>query len=115
MIEQDDSGHRDPLPKVHGLPDRGDHWVSTGCANTVARRVGAETSPEPDTRSAMPAAPTMPVKRRPQWRGERRAVLVRLPVTVADRLRDEAARAQQSVSDTAAQIISAGVGAERRP
>ena len=49
-------------------------------------------------------------ERRPQWRGERQAVLVRLPVPLALRLRDEAARTQKSLSETVVGLISAGIG-----
>jgi len=49
-------------------------------------------------------------KRRPQWRGERQAVLVRLPVPLARRLRAEAVRTQKSLSEMAAGLISAGMG-----
>lgn len=48
-------------------------------------------------------------RRRPQWRGERKAVLVRLPVDVADQLTRAAEASQLSVSDTAGKYISAGL------
>lgn len=48
--------------------------------------------------------------RRPDWRGERSAVLVRMPLPLADRLRAEAAERGQSLSDTAAALIRAGIG-----
>ncbi len=47
--------------------------------------------------------------RRPQWRGERQAVLVRLPAGLADQLRAEAARSRRSLSDTAGSLIAAGM------
>ena len=50
--------------------------------------------------------------RRPQWRGERRAVLIRLPVKDAEAL-VRAARAQQrSVSDHAAALLTASLHAD---
>lgn len=48
-------------------------------------------------------------RRRPQWRGERRAVLVRLPVPVADRLVQHAAAEESSLSETAAELIARGL------
>lgn len=57
-----------------------------------------------------PAART---PRRPQWRGERQAVLVRLPVAVAEQLRAEAGRSNRSVSDAAASFISQGMAGAR--
>jgi hypothetical protein len=50
-----------------------------------------------------------PGRRRPQWRGERRAVLVRMPVETADRLTAEAQRRARSVSDHAAELIAHGL------
>jgi hypothetical protein len=47
--------------------------------------------------------------RRPQWRGERKAVLVRMPVDVADQLAWEARTARRSVSDQAADLITRGL------
>jgi hypothetical protein len=47
--------------------------------------------------------------RRPQWRGERQAVMVRLPVEEADRLRLAARRRGRSISDTAADLIIDGL------
>lgn len=44
-------------------------------------------------------------RRRPQWRGERKAVLVRMPVEVADRLTQAAREQQRSISDQAALLI----------
>jgi hypothetical protein len=58
----------------------------------------------PPTDRDAPAA-----KRRPQWRGERQAVLVRLPADIAQKLRTEASRSSRSLSDTAAELIAAGV------
>lgn len=51
----------------------------------------------------------METRRRPQWRGERKAVLVRLPVDVADQLTRAAEASQLSVSETAGKYISAGL------
>jgi len=48
-------------------------------------------------------------RRRPQWRGERQAVLVRLPAGLAEQLRAEARRNSQSLSDTAASLIASGM------
>ena len=50
--------------------------------------------------------------RRPQWRGERRAVLVRLPVTVAAELQDRARAHGKSLSDAAGELISGGLSAD---
>lgn len=49
------------------------------------------------------------LRRRPQWRGERRAVLVRMPVEAADRLAAAAQRRDRSVSDHAAELIVRGL------
>lgn len=59
---------------------------------------------------AAPNSPAQPTRRRPQWRGERQAVLVRLPADVAERLRAEAGRSSRSLSDTAATLIADGMG-----
>jgi hypothetical protein len=53
-----------------------------------------------------PAQTEASPRRRPQWRGEREAILVRLPAELAGSLRREAQRRQQSVSDTAAGFIA---------
>jgi hypothetical protein len=53
-------------------------------------------------------------RRRPQWRGERRAVLVRLPVQVAERLVQHAATEELSLSETAAELIARGLSKEGR-
>lgn len=45
-------------------------------------------------------------KRRPQWRGERKAVLVRVPTEVAEVLRLAAEREQRSVSELAAELLT---------
>jgi hypothetical protein len=52
-------------------------------------------------------------RRRPQWRGERQAVLVRLPAALGDQLRAEAVRSSRSLSDTAASLIAAGMNGHR--
>lgn len=49
--------------------------------------------------------------RRPQWRGERQAVLVRLSCSLAHQLRNEAARQGLSVSETAAMMIGQSLAA----
>lgn len=57
--------------------------------------------------------PTKPTtRRRPQWRGERKAVLVRLPVTVAAQLAAAAQESALSVSEHAGGLIAAAL-AER--
>jgi len=56
-----------------------------------------------------PADPDLYPPRRPQWRGDRQAVLVRLPAVVAEQLRAEAGRSSRSLSDTAASLIAAGM------
>ena len=48
-------------------------------------------------------------RRRPEYRGERRAVLVRLPVEVAAELKAAAGSRGSSVSDTAAALIASGL------
>ena len=55
------------------------------------------------------AKPDRQPMRRPQWRGERQAVLVRLPASLAEQLREEAGRSSRSLSDTAASLIAAGM------
>ncbi len=52
--------------------------------------------------------------RRPQWRGERRAVLVRLPIAVADELQDRARAHGQSLSDAAAELIAGDLSSGQR-
>jgi len=44
--------------------------------------------------------------RRPQWRGERKAVLIRMPVEVAQRLAWAAQRENRSVSEHAAAVLA---------
>lgn len=49
---------------------------------------------------------TAPARRRhPEWRGERDAMLVRVPVPLAEQLRVEAARRRPALSDTTAELI----------
>lgn len=60
-----------------------------------------------------PTADLAARKRRPQRRGERQAVLVRLPADVAEKLRAEAGRSRRSLSDTAAELIADGVTGTR--
>lgn len=45
-------------------------------------------------------------QRRPQWRGERKAILIRVPVTVADELAAIANESSESVSDAAGRLLS---------
>lgn len=45
-------------------------------------------------------------RRRADWRGERRAVLVRLPVEVAEALQVDAVEAEHSVSEHAALLLA---------
>lgn len=59
-----------------------------------------------------PVAAHLPPPRRPQWRGERQAVLVRLPAALAEQLRAEAGRGSRSLPDTAASLIAAGLTAD---
>lgn len=54
------------------------------------------------------------VRRRPQWRGERKAVLVRMPVKVADRLARSAKEQQRSVSDQATLLIDQALAGGQR-
>jgi hypothetical protein len=49
------------------------------------------------------------LRRRPQWRGERKAVLIRLPVDVAEKLAVVAEASSVSVSDAAGRLISDGL------
>jgi len=56
-----------------------------------------------------PPGPTPVRPRRPQWRGERNAVLVRMPVPLAEQLRAEATSRRLSLSDTAAELIRAAL------
>lgn len=51
----------------------------------------------------------MEPRRRPQWLGERKPVLVRLPVEVAERLAEAAEQTQATLSGMAAELISAGL------
>jgi hypothetical protein len=53
-------------------------------------------------------------RRRPQWRGERKAVLIRLPVDVATQLAELADEDARSVSDTAGDLIAQGLRHDRR-
>jgi len=48
--------------------------------------------------------------RRPQWRGDRKAVMVRLPVAVEEQLRGEAVARGLSMSDAAGVLITEGLG-----
>lgn len=51
--------------------------------------------------------------RRPQWRGPRTAVMVRLPFMVGEQLRAEALYRGQSLSDTAGALIAQGLDQRR--
>jgi hypothetical protein len=48
-------------------------------------------------------------RRRPQWRGNRKAVLVRMPVDLAQRLSCEAEMRQRSVSEHASELLAAAL------
>jgi predicted HicB family RNase H-like nuclease len=52
-------------------------------------------------------------RRRPQWRGERQAVMVRLPKEVAEQLRASANQQGVSLSDAAAAFIATGLKSRR--
>ena len=45
-------------------------------------------------------------RRRPQWRGERKAVLVRMPVALAQDLATSAARERRSVSEHVTALLT---------
>ena len=62
----------------------------------------------------MSSAGTTETRRRPQWRGERKAVLIRMPVEVADRLTQAAREQQRSVSDEATLLIDQALAGGRR-
>lgn len=47
--------------------------------------------------------------RRPQWRGERKAVLVRMPLELAQRLSCAAEDRRQSVSERATELLAAAL------
>ena len=47
--------------------------------------------------------------RRPQWRGDRRAILVRMPVALAERLSSAAEQRKVSVSEHAAELLAAAL------
>jgi len=51
-------------------------------------------------------------RRRPQWRGERKAVLVRVPVALAQDLIEAAAREHRSVSEHCAALLAEVVSAQ---
>lgn len=57
---------------------------------------------------------TSQMSRRPQWRGERKAVLVRMPVEVAEELASAAAREHRSVSDYVAGLVTDAVAGGSR-
>jgi hypothetical protein len=59
--------------------------------------------------SFMTASHTSQAPRRPQWRGDRKAVLVRMPVDLADRLSDAARQRRVSVSEHVARLIEAAL------
>lgn len=54
------------------------------------------------------------MSRRPQWRGERKAVLVRMPVEVAEELANAAAREHRSISDYVAGLVTDAVAGGAR-
>lgn len=51
--------------------------------------------------------------KRPQWRGERRLVMVRVPVQVAQELEQMANKQGASLSDVAGRLITLGLAAEQ--
>lgn len=65
-------------------------------------------------RGVVDAGNTSQMSRRPQWRGERKAVLVRMPVEVAEELANAAAREHRSVSDYVAGLVTNAVAGEAR-
>lgn len=60
----------------------------------------------------MTTAPETPGarRRRNDWRGERRPVLVRLPAPVAERLCRAAESRERSMSETAAELLETALG-----
>ncbi|MUM21665.1 hypothetical protein FZI91_08090 [Mycobacterium sp. CBMA271] len=48
-------------------------------------------------------------RRRPQWRGERKAILIRVPLSVANQLSAAAEASSESISDTVGRLITAGL------
>ena len=87
--------------RVTSLPS---HWTRTD----GAARLGTARLPR-TARNLYHHRRVVDTRRRPQWRGERKAVLVRLPVDVADQLTQAAEASQLSVSETAGKYISAGL------
>lgn len=65
-----------------------------------------------DTTSGVTSSSSGTQDRRRHWRGERKAVLVRVPVAVADQLCQEAATRGTSVSECAATILANALGEE---
>jgi hypothetical protein len=53
-------------------------------------------------------------RRRPQWRGERKAVLVRMPVGLAEDLVRSAEQQRRSVSEHATALLQAALGRPER-
>lgn len=51
--------------------------------------------------------------RRPQWRGDRRPVMVRVPVSLAEQLQRLAEARGSSLSDVAGHLIAVGLTAEQ--
>ncbi|HEX5143320.1 MAG TPA: hypothetical protein VFW21_05570 [Mycobacterium sp.] len=54
-----------------------------------------------------------PRQRRPQWRGDRKAILIRVPLAVAEALSAAAEASSESVSDTAGRLLTAALNAEQ--
>jgi len=54
-------------------------------------------------------------QRRPQWRGERQALLVRVPVPVATAVKTAAAESDTSLSDFLAGLIKQSMTARQVP
>lgn len=68
----------------------------------------AGTPPKADTSCAVDTS-EVETHRRPHWRGERKAVLVRMPMSDAELLRAEADTRGVSVSELAASLIASGL------
>jgi hypothetical protein len=51
--------------------------------------------------------------RRPQWRGERKAILIRVPLPMAEELTAVAQASSESISDTAGRMLSTALDEAR--
>jgi hypothetical protein len=76
----------------------------------AGQRASRAVSVKADTTSGVASSPDGTQDRRRHWRGERKAVLVRVPVALADQLAHEAATRGTSVSDCAASILASALG-----